>query len=180
MDEIWKDIVGYEGLYQVSNMGHVRSLFRYKKVLKPLKASGGYYQVQLSNRKIIKSLLLHRLVACAFLDNVNNLPCVNHIDGDKSNNKVTNLEWCTYSDNEKHSYSILKKRPVRSRLGMVGSKCYNHKHVLQLSENDEIINEFESRGEASRKTGASSGNIWSAMNGRRTYAGGYKWKYKNI
>lgn len=177
MNEVWRDIIGYEGLYQVSNLGKVRSLFRYKKVLKPLLVGAGYYQVQLSQKGNVKVKLLHRLVAIAFLDNPNNLPCVNHKDGDKSNNTVTNLEWCTYSDNEKHSYSVLKKKS-KGRLGLFGSRCYNHKNILQISDTGLVINEFESRGEASRLTGISSGNIWLAMNGRRIHAGGFRWIYK--
>lgn len=78
MDEIWKDVIGYEGLYQVSNLGRVRSIYRYKKVLTPICINGGYNQVQLCKKGKVKAMLLHRLVASVFLENRDNKPCVNH------------------------------------------------------------------------------------------------------
>lgn len=116
MQEIWKDIPGYEGLYQVSSLGRVKSLQRYirystgrvqllpERILKNSQQSTGYYTVGLydSNHKS-KTLSVHRLVATTFLDNPNNLPEVNHSDGDKSNNAVTNLEWCTELYNNHHA-----------------------------------------------------------------------------
>lgn len=174
--EIWKDIDGYKGLYQISNMGRVRSIYRYKKVLKPL--GGVYKQVQLCKNKHVKAHLIHRLVASAFVPNIELKPCVNHIDGDKLNNCADNLEWMTYSENEIHSYKVLGKKANCNRLGLYGSNCYNHRCINQLSMSGHIIRQFESRGEASRATGISSGNIWLAMNGKRSHAGGFKWSYK--
>ena len=179
MDEIWKDVIGYEGLYQVSNLGRVRSIYRYKKVLTPICISGGYNQVQLCKKGKVKAMLLHRFVASVFLEN-RNKPCVNRKDGDKSNNSIDNLEWCTYSENEKHSYHVLHKKANKNRLGLYGAQCCNHKDVIQLSLNGSTINEFESISEASRKTGIIRGNIWDVMNGRRNHAGGFKWKYKTF
>lgn len=106
--EIWKDVVGYEGMYEVSNKGRVRSLDRKDirgrrvkgKYLKYKKTSRGYLSLQLCG----KDCLIHRLVAKAFIPNPENKPQVNHIDGDKSNNNVENLEWCTSSENNKHRY----------------------------------------------------------------------------
>jgi hypothetical protein len=106
MQEIWKDIKGYEGLYQVSNLGRVKSLERYKtnwskkqcvkeRVLKPILANTGYYMVVLSKNGITKSVLVHRLVAETFLSNPNNLEQVNHKDENKLNNNIDNLEFCT-------------------------------------------------------------------------------------
>lgn len=111
--EIWKDVVGYEGLYQVSNLGNVRSLDRKKeqwngynfstrsykgKNIKP-QIKNNYFQVGLGKDGKIKWFMVHRLVANAFLKNQYNLPCVNHKDENKTNNKVDNLEWCTQSYN---------------------------------------------------------------------------------
>lgn len=112
MKEIWKDIKNYEGLYQVSNLGNVRS---FKKLnghglsetphrLKPVYGRHDYYAVHLTKDKTYKNALIHRLVAEAFIENKNNLPQVNHKDGNKYNNVVTNLEWCTCSYNIKHAY----------------------------------------------------------------------------
>lgn len=99
-DEIWKPVEDYENLYQVSNLGRVSN---YRKVLKPFKNNSGYWVIDLNaNRKRTK-FLVHRLVAKAFIPNVSNYPIVNHIDGDKNNNTVENLEWCNNSMNILHA-----------------------------------------------------------------------------
>ena len=109
--EIWKDIVGYEGLYQVSNFGNVISLEKYidnkkgaiqyrpPKILKQYKNKFGYMRVYLTQNSIKKMYAVHRLVATAFISNPDNKPCVNHIDNNRANNVVDNLEWCTYKEN---------------------------------------------------------------------------------
>ena len=103
MREIWKDIEGYEGLYQVSNLGRVKSLQMYAnggykkrvKILKPCNNGNGYYVVYLMKNKKRSVNYIHRLVAQAFLKNFNNYKCINHKDENKSNNNVDNLEWCS-------------------------------------------------------------------------------------
>ena len=111
--EIWKDIPNYEGLYQVSNLGNIKSLFRYKKILKPIKNTLGYLKVSLYKNKKIKVFSIHRLVAETFIPNPNNLPEINHKDGNKGNNNVENLEWCTRQQNILHRFRVLKQEPVR-------------------------------------------------------------------
>ena len=107
-NEQWKDIEGYEGLYQISNLGRVKRLIGiniYKEhYLKPVKDRYGYLYVCLSKNNKHKVKTLHRLVAIYFIPNPDNKPCVNHIDGNKKNNKVENLEWCTYKENTCHAY----------------------------------------------------------------------------
>lgn len=112
MKEIWKDIEGYEGLYQISNFGRVKSLpkkngnsYQEERILKP-KNNQGYMQVNLYKNKKCKSIVIHRMVAKAFIKNEYNKREVNHIDGNKANNRVDNLEWCTPSENQKHAYRI--------------------------------------------------------------------------
>lgn len=94
--EIWKDVVGYEGLYQVSNLGRVKSLFRYKKILKQFEDNKGYLRVTLYKNNKSKSIKVHKLVAEAFIPNPNNYDCINHKDENKTNNRVENLEFCSF------------------------------------------------------------------------------------
>ena len=124
MEEIWKDIKGYEGLYQVSNLGNVKSLPKirntgllnaksYKTKEKILKTGGKRYEiVVLYKNKKPKTFPIHKLVAEYFLENPNNYYCVNHKDGNKLNNNIENLEWCTISENTKHAYDLGLKKAV--------------------------------------------------------------------
>jgi hypothetical protein len=113
MEEIWKDIDGYEGFYQVSNYGRVRSLDRFVKRLGfPFKVSGkvmrqtkqnGYPHISLTKDGQLKRAKVHRLVALAFIPNPNQKPCINHIDSVRHHNYPSNLEWCTHSENTRHA-----------------------------------------------------------------------------
>ncbi len=119
--EIWKDIEGYEGLYQVSNFGRIKSLKRTslmgrslkEKILKQSKNTKGYYQVGLYSKKP-KTIMVHILVAQTFIPKPNNKHEINHIDGCKTNNRVGNLEWCTHHENMKHASSknLFKQRKL--------------------------------------------------------------------
>lgn len=122
--EIWKDIKGYEGLYQISNLGNVKSLDKIincrgdgQRLLKgkilSTRKNHDYIHVDLTNEKLKKTYKVHRLVGIAFIDNPNNKPEINHKDGNKSNNNVNNLEWCTRIENIEHSINTgLKKIAV--------------------------------------------------------------------
>jgi len=109
MDEIWKEIDGFNERYWVSSSGNVKSVYktRPEKILKQMTNKCGYKSISIyDNNRKIKIATVHRLVAIAFLDNPNNKPMVNHIDANKTNNKLENLEWCTSSENIKHAYSM--------------------------------------------------------------------------
>jgi len=121
--EVWKKIEGFEN-YEVSNYGNVKRLdslvyqlgkfYKYKGRILKQETTRGYKRVTLSKLNITKRFLVHRLVSVYFLENTNEKPCVNHIDGNRLNNNYLNLEWVTYSENEKHSYNILGKiNPIR-------------------------------------------------------------------
>lgn len=128
MIEIWKKISDYNN-YDVSNMGRVRrskctlinkngiSSNYNEKILKQEDVKG-YLRVTLSSGNVQKRIFVHRLVASHFLDNEHSKPCVNHLDGNKKNNKLSNLEWCTYSENETHSYNTLSKINVNRKLSV--------------------------------------------------------------
>lgn len=108
MEEIWKDIPGYEGLYKVSNLGRVKSFIIHNgtntRILKPRKVKDGYLMVALYNNKKRKNFQIHQLVAQMFIPNINNYTEVNHKDLNKSNNSVTNLEWLNHHENILHYY----------------------------------------------------------------------------
>lgn len=104
--EIWKDIKGWEGLYQVSNLARVRSTFRYKKIIKPYIDKWGYLEVNLYRNNKTTHKKIHRLVAEAFIHNPDNKPCVDHIDTNKLNNLPENLRWCTYRENCNNPLSL--------------------------------------------------------------------------
>ena len=132
--EIWKDIQGYEGLYQISNLGRIKSLERMiitsnnitkkisEKILKPCLRKNGYYSIVLQKNNKSKYYTIHRLVAKEFIPNPNNLPQVNHKDGNKLNNNINNLEWCTNSDNTQHGYDN-KLYKYKSRCHAINVLC---------------------------------------------------------
>ena len=171
MEEIWKPIKDYEGLYEVSNLGKIKTLSRIingrkmpEKIKKLDKTKQGYLRVQLSKNKENKKYSVHRLVAQAFILNPNNLPCVNHIDENPSNNNVNNLEWCTHLYN--NLYNEKHKR--------------NCKKIKQLDKSYNIINIFDSVNEASQKTNIIRTEISNCLNKRQKTAGGYHWQYYEL
>lgn len=121
MKEIFKDILGYEGLYQVSNLGNVKSMYT-NKILSAATKKRGYQYVNLYKDKLSKMHQIHRLVATAFIPNPNNLPIVNHKDEDPTNNKAENLEWCTHTYNINYGTATKKIRQSRlgNNFGMIG------------------------------------------------------------
>ena len=112
MEEIWKDVVGYEGLYKISNHGIVLSDRGKKRILKQNVSARGYWEVKLCKGGKPSTKTTHRLLALAFIPNENNYPCINHIDGNKLNMELSNLEWCTHEYNMRHAFknSLIVRR----------------------------------------------------------------------
>lgn len=182
MKEIWKDIPGYEGYYQASNFGRVKSMERIsirnnghsehsvyrtkEKIKKVQKQSRGYSQVVLYKDGVAKTIRLNTLIARMFVPNPEEKPYVNHIDGNKDNNRADNLEWVTAKENTAHAY----------RTGLL---VHYTKTVLQIDDNCNVVNEYSSLKEAAESVHGSRGNICSACKKKgRNRAYGFYWKYK--
>ena len=167
--ELWRPVVGFEGLYDVSNLGRVRSLNYNKtgrcKLLKLTKNGSGYLNVHLSKDGKAKIFLVHRLVAKTFIPNPNNLPFVNHKDENPLNNCVENLEWCTLEYNFAYGTAIKRRAEKRS------------KAVLQFTRDGEFVREWSSATECGRN-GFCQKHVSACCNGYRHTHNGFVWKFK--
>jgi hypothetical protein len=171
--ETWKSIKGYEGLYEVSNLGRVKSLAKMRwngkayhlweeRILKQGTNGNDYLVVNLYKNKNIRLVTVHRLVANAFVDNPNNFKEVNHLDENRKNNNVNNLEWCTRKYNCNY-----------------GNRTEKAKHCKQINQYDlqgNFINTWISAVEAANKLNINADSIYRNANGKSKTAGGYVWK----
>lgn len=181
MMEIFKDIKGYEGIYQVSNIGRVKSLnYNHtgkENILNPIKNNRGYLQVSLCINGKRKAYKIHRLVCETFLNNPENKKTVNHRNGIKTDNRLDNLEFATHSENHKHAYKELcRKGPLFCKFGKYHPKS---KQVCRYTKSGDYIDEFTCLMEAERITNINNCSISSCCKGKLKSAGGYIWKYKN-
>ncbi len=154
--EIWKDVPGFEGKYQISNLGRVKSFKRNcKGIIKTLSITvHGYNDICLWVNNKRRHHSVHRLVLLAFIPNPENKPCANHINGIKTDNRIENLGWITYSENEKHSYRILGKQQPK-------------KPVAQYDLNGILLNTFESALAAAKYINGSQGAISNNCNDKQ-------------
>ena len=178
-NEEWKDIKDFEGLYQISNYGRVKSLPKYKntsnknnkgymtkcKILHCGYKIQGYLFVNLCKNNARKMITIHKLVCCHFLDNKNDYQVIMHLDNNKENNHISNLKFGTYQENIKSAYD--------------DGLHSNMKSIIQYDKNDNIINDFKSITDASKKTNISITSIANCLKGLSKTSGGYIWKYKN-
>ena len=177
IDEKWKDIIGYEGIYMVSNKGNTKSIdridyagrHRKEHVMKYATDKNGYKRVYLTKCGKSKSMLVHQVVAQAFIPNPNNLPEVNHKDENKANNNVENLEWCTHQYNS--NYGTRVSRIIPKTIDKTRTP------VDQYDLDDNLIKEWYSMNEASRQLNIIQQNISKCCHGTRQTAGGFKWKF---
>ena len=185
-EEVWKDIEKYEGLYQVSNIGRVRSLDRLKatrnrhkiiqakikgQLLKPSINGDGYYQVTLSKNDEHLITRIHRLVAQTFIPNKDNKTQVNHINGNKLDNRVENLEWCTCKENILHAVAYNLMKPVKEE------EHYYAKKVGKYDKNNNLLEVYGTIEKAGVNNKIRPNAIVNCLKGRSKTSGGYVWKY---
>ena len=199
-EEIWKDIPEYEGYYQASNLGRIKSLTRIKYanggsymskeiILKQATTKLRYKSVALCKNGIQKHYWVHRLIALTFLPNPNEWPDINHKDENPSNNNVENLEWCTTKYNMNYGTCVERRKAsfVRNQSFLKAnatkvrnqSRCHETP-ILGTSKDGDAVLSYKSITEAARSTGISKGHIGECVKGIRKSAGGYYWKYQNI
>lgn len=185
--EEWRPIKNYEGLYEVSSLGRVKSLnkklgSRNRKnqiILKQNLDTYGYPQILLSKNGIVNSAKVHRLVADAFIPNLENKPTVNHKFGIKTDNRITELEWFTISEQTKHSYVVLNRKLSPSSFKK-GKDHKKSKSVIQYTKDGVFIKKYASVREAQRETGIGRCVIMNVCRkiGYYKTAGGFKWEYE--
>ena len=180
-EEIWKDITWYEWLYQVSNFGKILSTKRKNTkwwILRPWSNPQGYEIASIYLNWVQKYYTVHRLVALAFIPQEEWKDQVNHKDGNKKNNRVDNLEWCTMSENLKHSFRVLGRKVCKTWTWKFWSLHHNAKAIEQYSLEWEFIRSFWAIAEAARETWIDRTSIWSCCKYWYDKAWWFIWKYK--
>ena len=185
MEEIWKDIEGFEGLYQVSNLGRVKSLeklshgdyirkMRVRERILNLHPDGkGYLMAWLYKDGIRKTMKVHRLVANTFISNTDNKPQIDHINADKQDNRVINLRWCTGKENFHNP--ITYKKNSESKFG---EKNHHARAVLQYTLNNVFVKEWSCINDICRELGVGHSHISQCCSNKRNKVYGYIWRYK--
>lgn len=171
--EVWKNISGYDGLYEVSSFGRVMSHHRKDKILSQGLCSGGYPIVVLSRNGKKRSFRVHTLVANSFIPNPLKKRTVNHKNNNKTDNMVGNIEWNTDQENIAHSFANPERRRNKGRTGAL---CKNSKPVLCIDENGDSVR-YAGATEAGRVLGINQSHISSVCLGKRKRTGGFYWRF---
>lgn len=188
--EVWRDVVGYEGCYKVSNLGRVKRLSKKsrksknrilseKMLAQSISQTGAYCKTLLTNDKKRSIFFVHRLVAFAFIEVDKNRKFVNHKNGDRNDNRVENLEWCTTSENGKHSFRELGRIHPKGMLGKSGILNKRNLSVNQLTLDGRFIKKWFSIKEAADKTGCWKNAIGFCCHGTQKTSGGFRWEFVN-
>lgn len=178
MEEQWRDVCGYVGLYRISSLGRVFSI-RKRKILQPFVSRWGYEIVTFYRDGKVKKESVHRLVAVAFVDNPNNFPIVDHLDGNKRNNNAINLEWCTTQENTQRAFDkglCDACRKASRKTGKTVLREYGLKNSIPVRAFDlsgAEVGTYSSLSEAARELGISAGDISYVLSGRYKQANGY-------
>lgn len=172
MEEIWKDIEGFEGIYQVSNLGRIKSLKFGKEKIRKIHNNGFKNTVTLCKNGKFKNYKVHQLVAQAFIPNPDNRTEIDHIDTNTSNNRVENLRWVTHKENMNNP--LTKEKLLKN--------CPTAKPILQFTKEGKLIRKWKSAKDIERELGYSNADISKCCNGKQKTCGGYKWHfhYKGI
>jgi len=188
--KLWKDISGYENIYQVSTFGNIKRI-NTGRILKPSKDNKGYLRVNLSKEGVAKTFLVHQLVAIEFIPNPLLLDNIDHINTVAYDNRVENLRWVTYKENNNNELTKIKNSIAKTGKNhplygkhhkeqtiyrMINSS--NEKIVLQYNFSGEFIKEWRSINSIEKEIGYNHSNICSCCNGKRKSAYGYIWRYK--
>lgn len=195
MDEIWKPIDGYEGKYEVSNMGRIKSLPREawnghgimvlrERILRPGINSKGYESVNLYIKNKRENVLIHQVVAKTFIPNPEGKPCVDHINTIRRDNRVENLRWCTQKENCNNYVTKIKlSHSIRGENHpMWGKKGADNPHsrtVAQFTKGGQLIKTYPSALDAAKAMNVQRGAIYRAISGFRRYCRGYIWRYES-
>lgn len=185
--DVWQPIPDFQGLYEASKSGEIRSIARIDKrgkpwptrTLKPFRdGKKGYVAVCLLKDGVPTRAKVHRVIASVFVPNPRSAPQVNHINGDRSDNRASNLEWCTGSENVRHAFDQLGRVSSGGHAGKIGAAHHASRAVVATNQSTGEVLAFGSSAEAARALGLASGSVPRVCSGKWKHAGGWSFRYE--